>query len=1056
MSIGCSYWDEASSTWTTEGCKVRRRKQSSRRLSCGCNHMTAFGGSFLVAPNPIDLDKVWVGFLNPQDNIPVYVAMATVFLIYTLAVIWGRRADKRQRQSQDGIIVMGHGADGKPHKYQITVCTGQGRGAGTTGNVSITMVGEHGTSGVIPISELTKAKFNRGSQTRTTVCLPTKLGPLVYIQIWHDNEGSSPAWFLSSVNIRDIQLGEEWNFICDKWLAVESEDCKTDALLYVANPVDYNSYKRIYISKTARDLYDGHLWFSVAAKPPTSHFTRIQRCSCCLSLLFCTMMTNCMFYNITNEPDTSVIIIGPFKVSLRVLVIGIQSSLIVFPVNLLLTFLFRKEHRGRGPKEVEYALITQPVKVAVLAALLAFIIKERKVRKKSKYRSLKNARDADIISIDLSSEASTVVDTSNKFNAKPPTKKILQHARRLRLKQINTHHVIRDVIWYLLFVFLLMTFAFGHMDPLSFELTKEIGSLFRPQLKANSIDAYWRWLGDVVIPHMFAGNWYNGQAPGENEDDLIIDRASVLVGMARLRQLRIRDEKKNIFPTTTTPQKSYGSYSPLNEDKDFYKPGWQPLDPGTSKYNVSFKECPLHWRYQDVLTLDGMPFWGRTTFYSGGGYVADLGYFKEKAYQVLTELLTHKWLDRRTRACFLEFAVYNSQENLFSVATLLVEFLPTGSLLPYSRVDTLRVYRYLGSYSNVLKATEIIIALVMVVMLYFLVKNIYRQRSRFFKFFWNWVDMLQVVLGLLAVAMYFVKMVVLNKTMDDLKKNPFVFVNFQYTILLNEVNGYFVATVVFLTTLKFLRLLKYQSYIKLLEHVFASIAHSMAWFMVEFLLWFTPFVLFAYLVFGPHLYEYSTVVSSFESTLNSLLGAKSFYHLQETDNIMGPLMFIGFNLLMVLVLLNIFVAIITSSFNREIDDEFTRETEPELMLFLNQQLGKIFGFQTSGNSPPRALAIENNHSTIENDAVVNKTPSKRRKKKTSNKAKVVSFSPPVELKNEKVLVDKIRRVDDIASKIVIMEEVERRLYELLIIRRKVGQLKTSYRELFSIMTRNSR
>lgn len=497
-----------------------------------------------------------------------------------------------------------------------------------------------------------------------------------------------------------------------------------------------------------------------------------------------------------------------------------------------------------------------------------------------------------------------------------------------------------------------------------------------------------------------------------------------------------------------------------NEDKDFYQPGWIPLAPGTTKYNVTLDVCPLHWRYQDALSLDGIPFWGRTELYAGGGYVAELGYFKEKAYPVLLELLKKDWLDRRTRACFLEFVVYNAQINLFSAGTFLIEFLPTGTLLPYSKIDTLRIYRYLGNNSDILKAVEIIIALVMVFLLYRVIKNIYKQRKSFFGFFWNWIDLLQVVFGLLAVALYFVKMVVLNKSMNDLKTNPFVFVNFQYTILLHEIDNYFVAGIVFVTTLKFLRLLKYQSYIKLLEHVFASFAHNMSWFMLEFLLWFTPFVLFAHLIFGPHLYSYSNVVFSFESTLNALLGAKSFYHLQENEPVMGPLMFISFNLLMVLVLLNIFIAIITSSFNRELDDEHTRATEPELMLFFNEKLRDLFGFDLSKKvgsfSPPKLspdtqseISILDDEDEETNNSKVNKEnicPAvalrRKRRKAKANK---------VDLLTEEVILDnKIDSLDHIASKILSMEEVENRFYVLLTVRLEMARFRkdlTQYSEM---------
>ena len=43
------------------------------------------------------------------------------------------------------------------------------------------------------------------------------------------------------------------------------------------------------------------------------------------------------------------------------------------------------------------------------------------------------------------------------------------------------------------------------------------------------------------------------------------------------------------------------------------------------------------------------------------------------------------WLDRFTRAVFVEFTVYNGNRNLFSTTVLLAEFLPTAGLVatPY-------------------------------------------------------------------------------------------------------------------------------------------------------------------------------------------------------------------------------------------------------------------------------------------------------------------------------------------------------------------------------------
>ena len=47
---------------------------------------------------------------------------------------------------------------------------------------------------------------------------------------------------------------------------------------------------------------------------------------------------------------------------------------------------------------------------------------------------------------------------------------------------------------------------------------------------------YWSWIKNVFLPGVFAGRWYNGRP--ENQTMYIGNKRSVLVGMARGRQLR--------------------------------------------------------------------------------------------------------------------------------------------------------------------------------------------------------------------------------------------------------------------------------------------------------------------------------------------------------------------------------------------------------------------------------------------------------------------------------------------------------------------------------------
>ena len=90
-------------------------------------------------------------------------------------------------------------------------------------------------------------------------------------------------------------------------------------------------------------MSDDHLWFSVIARPPESRFTRLQRVSCVLVLLFSSMLANAMFYEkAADGAGGSALEFGPFALTPEQIYIGVISNLVVFPINFILVFLFRK------------------------------------------------------------------------------------------------------------------------------------------------------------------------------------------------------------------------------------------------------------------------------------------------------------------------------------------------------------------------------------------------------------------------------------------------------------------------------------------------------------------------------------------------------------------------------------------------------------------------------------------------------------------------------------------------------------------------------------------
>jgi len=96
--------------------------------------------------------------------------------------------------------------------------------------------------------------------------------------------------------------------------------------------------EHLFSKKGKQGMTDDHLWFSVLTRPARSRFSRVQRLSCCLCLLFTAMLANAMFYGQVDSSTASGFTVGPFSLSLeQVCRFAPLSDLL--PVRRLILFL---------------------------------------------------------------------------------------------------------------------------------------------------------------------------------------------------------------------------------------------------------------------------------------------------------------------------------------------------------------------------------------------------------------------------------------------------------------------------------------------------------------------------------------------------------------------------------------------------------------------------------------------------------------------------------------------------------------------------------------------
>ncbi|XP_042283303.1 polycystic kidney disease protein 1-like 2 [Thunnus maccoyii] len=339
IATACKFWDESLLDWSDYGCRVG--VQTTHLVTqCLCNHLTFFGSSFFVTPNLVDPSRTAELFGTFTENPVVVCFVGAIFVAYLLVVVWARRKDV-QDTAKVKVSVLEDNDPMDEYRYLLSVSTGHRRAAATSSQVTITLLGAEGNSEPHHLIDPKKCVFERGAVDMFLLTTPFFLGDLQSIRLWHNNSGRHPAWYVSNVLVQDLQTGQKWHFLCNSWLAIDMGDCSLDKVFPVSTDMDLKRFSNLFFMKTTRDFSDGHLWYSVISRPPSSTFTCVQRVSCCFSLLLCTMLTSIMFYGIPTDPSEQTMDLGHFEFTWQQLMIGVQSSLMMFPLNILIVSIFR-------------------------------------------------------------------------------------------------------------------------------------------------------------------------------------------------------------------------------------------------------------------------------------------------------------------------------------------------------------------------------------------------------------------------------------------------------------------------------------------------------------------------------------------------------------------------------------------------------------------------------------------------------------------------------------------------------------------------------------------
>ncbi|CAF4480352.1 unnamed protein product [Rotaria socialis] len=444
----------------------------------------------------------------------------------------------------------------------------------------------------------------------------------------------------------------------------------------------------------------------------------------------------------------------------------------------------------------------------------------------------------------------------------------------------------------------------------------------------GNFDDFWKVMDGPVISALFDQKWYNGENLTNDQYGYVLFENKIL-GLPRIRQLRVTNHSCTVHEIfQQSIRECYGPYSSSRENRSSYLPENDTITPNA-------------WHYQTSKQLSGRSTSGLISVYGGGGFVQELTPNYNDASAQLKDLNANLWIDRGTRAVFLDFTVYNANINLFCQIKLMVEFPASGGAVPSKSFSTVKLIRYVSSMDYFVLACEVLFTAFTV---YYTVEETLEIRHfklQYFKSIWNVLDVLIIVISYICVAFNIYRQIKVGQILDELLKNQNSFADFEFLTYWQIQFNNIVAFAVFLAWIKIFKYVSFNKTMTQLSTTLSRCAKDVMGFSVMFMIVFLAYAQLGYLLFGTMVDDYKTFSISIFTLFRIILGDFDFNAILTAHRVLGPIFFLTYVFFVFFVLLNMFLAIINDTYSEVKSDITTQKSEFELGDYFQKSYEKM-------------------------------------------------------------------------------------------------------------------
>jgi hypothetical protein len=209
--------------------------------------------------------------------------------------------------------------------------------------------------------------------------------------------------------------------------------------------------------------------------------------------------------------------------------------------------------------------------------------------------------------------------------------------------------------------------------------------------------------------------------------------------------------------------------------------------------------------------------------------------------------------------------------------------------------------------------------------------------------FWSYIEWSIIITACISCVMILSRLRAAEEVLDFFKHTAgYGYMKLQNVNETNQILTFSLGLCTALGTIKFLKMLRFNRNIAFLGMTLKLCFHELIFCSMTFFLIWIAFVQLMYFIYNNDLREYASLLKSMQSAFLTILGkfdAKQFLY----GMILGPCVFASYNIVMLTFVVNIFVSIITDSFDKIRHDakEHPEKYEVDIFKYMSQN-GKNF------------------------------------------------------------------------------------------------------------------